>query len=179
MIAKLMIKALLMTALALALIVALFWFAFMIADVQHARITARSQKSAESIRAAAALRLKSLYASSEADRTALDTLLRVDAITAADTLTAAGNRAGVTLHIQAAGESQAGDAAAVLNSAAFDILGEGSYGALLRVVSQLENIPMPMRVSDLELSHSAPEKGTPMWTLRARVVFTTSVPRSL
>lgn len=146
---------------------------------EAARAAQISAAQSASTKTADAQRLQSIARDSADDRAALDVLAHTDIISIVDTIDALGGEAGVKLTIgqatpdDASLESVAGSG---LHALAFDIEGNGSFGALMKAVALFETMPIPAQLEQLHLARNDNTVAFP-WhmSMRAHVYTTASI----
>lgn len=142
-------------------------FAFFVHTLNTARVAYADSAAiyeAESLRGEGATRLRAIVRDSEAERAALESIVRISLLDAAETIEAAGRTAGATN--VSIGEASPGSSSASqkLSTYTFVVNAQGSFASLTRAVSLLEALPLPALVEQFEIS-----KTDTTWRLTARL----------
>lgn len=134
--------------------------------VEYADLAAVSAQDGE--RQETASRLRSVVQSTEVERAALEGVVGIPLVDAAETIEASVRSAGVR-EIQISGASAQQGASKDISSVSVGVSGVGSFTSLVRAVLLLEQLPLPSMLEQFEIAKNENE-----WRLNARVRLTLS-----
>ncbi|OGG72829.1 hypothetical protein A3A38_02570 [Candidatus Kaiserbacteria bacterium RIFCSPLOWO2_01_FULL_53_17] len=129
------------------------------AELARARDAARE----EGLRGESAARLRATIQDSEAERAALESVVRVPILEAVEAIESAGKKAGAAEVSIGNASPSAGMPAGVM-AVSVVVNARGSFAALVRMLNVLETLPIPSTLEQFEL-----EKVDSSWRLTARL----------
>lgn len=127
---------------------------------------AAAQTEEESAHGETIARLHSTIQSTEAERTALESLVNVSILDAVKTIEAAVKQAGAS-DVKIGDASAQAATAQKLSNVSVVVTASGSFAAVMRAVSLLETVPLPAAIEQFDVS-----KSDDVWHLSARLRVT-------
>ena len=154
------------------------YFAMQISSDETDRLATIEARQLAAMKDAASMRSHVLALDTARERTQLKELLDVDIVSAAYQLEEVGKIAGVAVHL---GDAQPEALASVeglpVRGVGFLVEADGKFSALMRAAQLFENLPLPSRVTRLDLEH-APRSGAKpgeLWHMKLQIrILTTS-----
>lgn len=131
-------------------------FGFLVYDLNGARAElalAQTEAREESLRGESAARLRATIQDTEAERAALESVVKVPILTAVEAIESAGKKAGATeVSIGNASPTGAGMPEGVM-AVSVVVNARGSFAALIRTLRVFETLSLPSTVEQFELEH--------------------------
>ncbi len=126
----------------------------------------------------AASLLRNTMRDTEADRKALEAFMKVDVLTAAATVEAAGKSLGMPVTISGAVSKPLGTAEqnTDVSAVSFTVRAEGPRESLFELVRRFETLPFLSTFESVEINHALDEKGKDTSTLTVRLRMITTSP---
>lgn len=137
------------------------WYALSAERANYQELSATYES--ESVRGESATRLRSTIQNSERERAALEGVVRISLLDAAETIEEAGRQAGA-LEVSIGEATPLTKTVHNLTTYTFVVNAEGSFVALMRTITLFEALPMPSTVEQFEIT-----KTDKTWRLTARL----------